>query len=320
MKRNILLPAEVNDLNPIMSQSQTVGWGLLKLRIKKLHQRGIKGKGVRIAVLDTGIVQNHEDLKIKKHRNFTDSTSAYDGIGHGTHVAGIIAAQGNEYGVLGLAPEAEIYSYKVLDKGPGAFKPIARAIYQAAHDGIDIINMSLGSHYSSPNIERACAYAREKGIIIVASSGNSGRDERFYPASYDTVIATGSVDKDLTRSPFSTYGKQLDVMAPGHKILSTYLNNRYAVMSGTSMASPFCSGAIALMLQAGVKRDYKEIISHTFDIMNPGFDEQSGWGMIDPNSFIKSINDPDRKDKEELLAIIKNIEIKLKTLKNKINE
>lgn len=293
----------VNNDNPALPLSQTTDWGLQKLNIRKLHKLGYTGKGVRIGVLDTGIHLTHADLKIKSSKDFTNSGTTTDQVGHGTHVAGIIAAQDNDTGVVGVAPDAEIHNYKVLGGPSGKLTDLANAIKAAAKDGMHIINMSLGSPYDAPYVREACDYAASLGTILVASSGNSGKDQLFYPSSYNSVYAIGAVNKLFEVSSFSTYGDQLEFVAPGEKILSTYLRGGYAVLSGTSMASPFATGCIALLKQMGVKMNYNILTKFIIDIEDPNFDKKSGYGIISPERGLEEPKD----EKEKIITELKNI-------------
>jgi subtilisin family serine protease len=282
MANNVVTPPYiVNLLDPVMPFSQTIDWGLRSLNIQDLHSKGYTGKGVKIGIIDSGCQTDHPDLKIASAQDFT-GTGTQDDTGHGTHVAGIIAAQGNNHGVLGVAPDAEIHIYKGLGGNVGSLKSIANALKAAINDGMDIINMSLGTYSDSKTLRSLCDKAKDKGIILVVASGNTGKDENFYPATYDSCIAVGAIDSSMVTAYFTTYGNQLDVMAPGAKILSTHMNSSYAVLSGTSMAAPFVSGCLALMKSAGVALNYDTITKSTIDILNEGYDIKSGFGILDP--------------------------------------
>jgi subtilisin family serine protease len=311
MAKNVIVPPHiVNDLNPIMTLSQTIGWGIKKLNILDLHQKGFTGKGVKIGIIDSGCDLSHPDLKIQSFKNFTESNSAEDTSGHGTHVAGIIAAQGNNYGILGVAPDAEIHIYKALDGSSGTIKGVIDALKAAIDDGMDIINMSLGTPSEVSGLEKLCKKAQSKGISVVVASGNSGMQENFYPASYDCCIAVGAIDESMKVAYFTTYGQQLDVVAPGAEILSTYLKGSYAVLSGTSMAAPFVSGCLALMKQSGIDLNYKSITESTIDIEKPNLDVKSGYGIVNPFKSITGtdiiINKPQTKPKKCLFCHIKS--------------
>lgn len=311
MAKNINLPPHiVNDLNPMMTFSQNIGWGMIKLNITHLHQKGFTGKGVKIGIIDSGCDLDHPDLKITSFKNFTESNSAEDTSGHGTHVAGIIAAQGNAYGVLGVAPDAEIHIYKALDGNSGSIKGIIDALKTAIDDKMDIINMSLGTPSQVSGLEKLCKKAQQQGIIVVVASGNSGLQENYFPAAYDSCISVGATDENMKVAYFTTYGQELDIVAPGAEILSTYLDGSYAVLSGTSMAAPFVSGCIALMKQSGIEVTYNNIIKSVIDIERPNFDIKSGYGIISPTKNILGeeipAEVPKPKAKKCLFCFLKN--------------
>ncbi|MRX73739.1 S8 family serine peptidase [Bacillus lacus] len=219
-----------------------------------------KGKGVTIAVLDTGCDINHPDLRdrIIGGRNFTSDDKGNPDIyldynGHGTHVSGTIAAIENETGVTGVAPQANLLILKVLSKnGSGQYDWIIKAIHYAIQQKVDLISMSLGGPNDVKELHDAIKLAIKENILVVCAAGNEGdgkdsTDERGYPGSYNEVISVGAVDFDRNSSPFTNSNDQIDLVAPGEKITSTYLNGKYATLSGTSMATPHVSGALALI-------------------------------------------------------------------------
>lgn len=303
----------VNTENPVLPLSQGIDWGLVKLNIKNLHDKGITGRGVNIVVLDTGIDGNHPDLEVASHMDFT-GTGIQDRVGHGTHVAGIISAENNNLGMMGVAFDCNLHSYKVLSTNSGNMADVARAIRTAADNGMEIINMSLGSPANVREVENACKYAYDQGCILVVSSGNSGRNEKFYPAAYDYCLSVGAINSDLKVSGFSSYGQHLDIMAPGEKILSTYLNKGYAVLSGTSMAAPFATACIALMKQAGANISYDAIMKSTIDILDPNFDIRSGHGILDPNKAVLSNSEPAPDKVKETILELEQVTNTLKQL------
>ncbi|WP_273124351.1 S8 family peptidase [Bacillus weihaiensis] len=236
---------------PIKISSQTRDWGHANSNILLMNGSGLKGDGIKIAVLDSGIDLNHPDLKVAGGKNFITNNNQFgDDNGHGTHVAGIIAALDNKIGVVGVAPNSKIYSLKILDsKGEGTTIDLAEAIDWSIEHKIDIINLSFGLYGSDPIIEELLKKAYSKGMLIVGASGNDNSNSISFPANLDNVIAVGAIDQQQKRALFSNKGNELEISAPGVDVLSTYLNNGYTTMSGTSMASPYVSGYLALLKQ-----------------------------------------------------------------------
>lgn len=279
---------------------EQIPWGVTKINAPQVWQAPYnnRGTGVKVAVLDTGIQYNHPDLKanIKGGVDYTrwDGSTLYlfwtDKNGHGTHVAGTIAAVDNDIGVVGVAPEAWLYAVKVLNnQGWGYYSDIIQGVEWAKNNGMQIITMSLGGTSDSQALHDAIIAAkRNAGIIVVAAAGNSGdgnpaTDNILYPARYDEVISVGATDQNDNVATWSSDGEELDVSAPGVGILSTYKGSIYATGSGTSMATPHTTGTIALMLKAGIQpNDIQTKLQNTaVDIRDSGFDVFSGYGRID---------------------------------------
>ena len=219
-----------------------------------------KGEGIMVAVLDTGCDTTHPDLKerIVGGRNFTDDDDGNPEVykdynGHGTHVAGTIAAVQSNTGVVGVAPEADLLIIKVLDRnGSGEYKWIINGINYAIEQKANIISMSLGGPKDIPELHEAIQKAVNHNILVVCAAGNSGdgdesTPEYDYPGAYNEVISVGSIDLERRSSDFSNCNNEIDLVAPGEEILSTYLNGTYATLSGTSMSAPHVSGALALI-------------------------------------------------------------------------
>ncbi|PLR95026.1 S8 family peptidase [Bacillus sp. T33-2] len=217
-----------------------------------------KGKGIKVAVLDTGCDADHPDLKdrIVGGHNFTEDGQReqfHDDNGHGTHVAGTISASLNNTGVAGVAPEADLLILKVLDKnGSGQYDWIINAIHYAIEQKADIISLSLGGPADVKELHDAIKEAVKQNILVVCAAGNEGdgldtTDELAYPGCYNEVISVGAVDLDRNSSGFTNSNNQVDLVAPGEEITSTYLNGTYATLSGTSMATPHVTGALALL-------------------------------------------------------------------------
>jgi len=228
-----------------------------------------KGKGVVVAVLDTGCDLEHEDLAdsfVPGYNFVDDNQTPIDKNGHGTHVAGTIAASDNHKGMVGIAPEAKIMPLKCLaDNGSGRSAWIAEAIKFAADNNADIISMSLGMNSRSSNIESSLKYAKNKGCLIFAAAGNAGNaTDVLFPSNSDHTISIGAVDRDLNICNFSCCGESLDFLAPGQDIISCTPNNTYSKTSGTSMATPFAAGCAALFLSLKKKKFSKEELISEF--------------------------------------------------------
>lgn len=225
------------------------------------------GNSIKVAVLDTGIDQDHPDLsaKIDLQQDFTGSGSVNDYYGHGTHVSGIVAAiTNNSTGVAGTCPDCRLLNGKVLnDNGSGSYSWIANGIIWAADNEAKVVNMSLGGPTKSRTLENAVNYAWGKGAVVVAAAGNSGNQSKTYPGAYINAIAVAATDNQDNKASFSEYGSWVDVAAPGVNIYSTfpthpfYLQTEYGRSgnydfgSGTSMATPMVSGAVALIWSTG---------------------------------------------------------------------
>ena len=250
---------------------QNVPWGIASIgAASTLHK--YDGKKVKVAVFDTGI-SNHEDLTISGGVSFVDYTDSYsDDNGHGTHVAGTIAANNNKIGVVGVAPDAEIYAVKILDNsGKGSYSGIISALEWAIDNDIEIINMSLGSSQFSSVLHDAVKQAVDAGIIIVAAAGNQGEGEDtvLYPAKYPEVVAVGALTEQYKAAAFSSRGLGLNIVAPGLSVLSTLNDGDYAAMSGTSMAAPHVSGALAALKSKNKKLGSVELINRIYETATP---------------------------------------------------
>ena len=245
-----------------------------------------------IAVIDTGVDYRHPDLdgKVIKGYDFVDND--YDPMDlndHGTHVAGIAAAEtNNATGIAGMAPNTKILAVRALDRnGSGTLTDIADAIVYAADSGAEVINLSLGCDCHSTTLENAVNYAWNKGSVVVAAAGNSGVSTTFEPASYTNVIAVGAVDRYDRLASFSNYGTWVDVVAPGVDIASTVTGNRYAYMSGTSMAAPHVAGLAALLAGQGRNNvQIRQAIEQTADRIS-GSGTYFSYGRINSYNAVR---------------------------------
>lgn len=210
---------------------------------------------IAVAVIDSGICADHPDLqgRILPGYDFVEGDeNPQDDYGHGCGVAGVIAANvNNAEGIAGIAPNARIIPVRVLNgQGIGTYSNVAAGIVYAVDHGAKIINLSLGGANTSVLLQNAIDYAISRNITVVAAAGNTGGSV-LYPAAYVPVIAVASVDANLQRSSFSSYGPEVDILAPGRDILTTHNNGGYSLMTGTSFAAPQVSSILALDLVTG---------------------------------------------------------------------
>ena len=265
-------------------------WGVKHIGAGVVHDLGNRGTGVKVAIIDTGIDSSHGDLTVVGGKSFVSYTEDFDDDnGHGTHVAGIVAALDDGIGVVGVAPAAELYALKALDEnGSGYVSDVAYAIQWATVNEIQVINMSLGGG-ASITLEAACwlAYYYD-GLLLVASAGNSGNpsgkgDNISYPAGYDSVIAVAATDQSDERARWSSTGPAVELAAPGVSIYSTYIGG-YTTLSGTSMASPHVAGTAALVWKANPtwsNDDVRTQLQETAeDLGAVGWDSEFGYGLV----------------------------------------
>ena len=275
-------------------------YGLVNIRAPQGWDLSTGSSTVTIAIIDTGVDLSHPDLagKIVGGYDFVNNDSvAQDDNGHGTHVAGIAAAISNNHsGIAGVSWGARIMPIKALNAlANGSYANVAAGIVLATDQGAQIINLSLGGGSPSLILQDAVDYALSKGVILVASVGNSGNTSILYPAKYPQVIAVGAVDSTNNRAGTSNYGPELDMVAPGVSIYSSVIGG-YDYKSGTSMAAPFVSGLAAIL--RGYSADYSPdtiawaIQSTALDLGAPGWDEFYGFGLIQVDRAIYSVLPP----------------------------
>lgn len=270
------------------------GWNLTT-------QSGGPGFGQIVAVIDSGVDSTHPDLenRLVPGWNFIDENNdTEDYLGHGTHVAGIVAANNNSIGTVGIAWAAKVMPLKALTGTRGTFFDVAEAIVYAADNGADVINMSLGLQSNDPYytslLQNAVNYATTLGVVVVAAAGNSAIEvSKFIPASLDNVIAVSAMDSNYTLAKFSNFGQKIELTAPGVNVLS--LNARYslytqsfpgyATLSGTSMASPHVAGLFAVLTSKYPNKTLTQlkslINSSAMDLGETGRDPQFGFGLFD---------------------------------------
>lgn len=288
--------------------SQSVSWGVRTMLGDETLKQTTGGAGVTIAILDTGIDRTHPDLKARIDGCFdlTDAKSGFvkdscdDTNGHGTHMAGIIAADGGELGdgLYGFAPQASISAYRVCDRdGICLSDDIAVGMHAAVDAGAQIIVLGLGGEARSSFVDDALAYAKENNVLVIAAAGNDGpyADSVDWPARNPLTVSVGALDNHLAVAEFSSQGinrktkayqsneGDVEFAAPGVNIESTFRDGGYAILSGTSMAAPHIAGLAALLWQRDAERPAEETrtLLHQLsgDIAPAGDDNASGWGM-----------------------------------------
>jgi|Deesub1362B_J571_1020462.scaffolds.fasta_scaffold00189_30 subtilisin family serine protease len=305
---------------------QEIPWGINRIKAPDIWSTsdGSSNGVIEVAVLDTGIDHDHPDLANNLawgvsvlHGRISEKSKDYkDRNGHGTHVAGTIAALNNEIGVVGVAPGVELYAVKVLgDSGSGWVSDIILGIEQALlgpdgtldsdgdgiiagdpdDDAAEVISMSFGGPSDVQSLHDAIAEAYNYGVVLVAASGNDGASSPSYPAAYSEVIAVGATDSNDQVAGWSNRG--VEVVAPGVDVLSTYPDDTYATLSGTSMATPHVSGVVALIQAAYYNTSDSVLPVGTFgdlnnttvrgilhmtaeDLGTPEWDADYGYGMV----------------------------------------
>jgi len=256
-------------------------------------------QSVVVAVLDTGVERTHPDLAaipfVSPYNARTGSTNVTDVYGHGTHVAGTIAAQANNtIGVAGMAPGIRMMPVKVLDNsGGGYWSDFLEGVDWARTHGASIVNLSLGGLLTA---SQAAAFqptfdaAHAAGMLVVAAAGNNNKDQPFYPASFNHVVSVAATTNSDTKASFSNFGPKVDLSAPGVSIMSTYPGGLYKLMSGTSMATPHVVGLAALIrsYHPGYTVDEVETAmeANAIDLGTPGRDDTFGYGRIEADAAV----------------------------------
>jgi subtilisin family serine protease len=290
-------------------------WALTRFKAESVWKKST-GSGVIVAVVDTGVTASQADLSghVLSGKDYVaPGTAATDENGHGTHVAGIIAAVAdNKRGIAGLARNARILPVRVLDaNGSGTSDNVANGIIWAADHGAKVISLSLGSTQSDPAEQAAVAYAVSKNIVVVAAAGNDGcsagllglgATQPSYPAAYANVLGVGAINSNGSVASYSDCGSWVDVVAPGTSIISTMINKPssdlgcqngvgYCYLSGTSMATPYAAAAAALEIaklgSSSQQSTVRSLLQSTADNIGPaGRDDASGYGVINPGRLL----------------------------------
>jgi len=289
------------------SLSQRIDWGLRQLNVPSTWSV-TKGEGITAMVIDTGHPV-HPDIgdNAIEGKNCISGEPIEDENGHQLHCTGIICAKDNETGMVGVAPEAKCISVKALAKnGSGSYYGLAEALDYAIEMKPDVVSMSLGGPSPSPVLHDRIKTLYEMNIPVVCAAGNSGDGGVNYPAAFDETIAVAAYDRWGKIANFSSKGEKVEWAAPGVNIYSTFLNNGYASLSGTSMACPFITGVICLMLAKHKKQEAEtgkndcktiaeireHLLKYTKDKGEVGKDNSWGYGVIDVEKLIGGGEEP----------------------------
>ncbi|MCD0486187.1 type VII secretion-associated serine protease mycosin [Streptacidiphilus sp. ASG 303] len=308
-----LSPAAAGECTFPSGNVAAVPWSLQRVVLDQLWRNGITGKGVTVAVVDTGVDDANPQLRGGKvlpgevlltdpqTRKPATGGATLDPVGHGTKVAGIIAARRSPAtGFVGLAPDARILPIRQNDsEGSGDVKTLTRAIQDAVKAHAQVINISQdvragtasGLFAGQAELHQAVRWAVSKGVVVVASSGNDGKDAPTYPAAFPEVIAVGASDRNNERASFSQYGPFVDVAAPGVDMLSTVPRGGQCTDNGTSFSAPYVAGVAALLKQKYPQWTPAQIaarIEQTAQRNRRDRDDFTGWGVVDPVKAVTS--------------------------------
>lgn len=288
---NVIL---VEEDSSVRKSDDEIAWNIEKVKAPELQKQNYSGKGVKVAVFDTGIDTQNSDLNVAGGISFVDGISSYsDDNGHGTAMASILASLKNNKGYLGVAPEIDLYSVKVLDKnGDGKYSSIIDGLQWAIDNNINIVAMSLGGITYSKILQEAINEAYSHNILIIAASGNRGDAEKVdFPARYKNVISVGAVDKNNEIASFTNRGKQLDIVAPGVSIETMGLKSESQKMSGTSAAVPHVAGIAADIWSAKkttTNSQVRNILLGSADSL--GEHNTFGYGLVNGEKSLKNLD------------------------------
>jgi len=308
--------------------SEVKGWGIQQMNVPDTWEK-TQGEDVTVLVIDTGYA-DHIDLENNMIKEQSRSFIPYeqdivDFNGHGVHCCGVIAAEHNGIGMVGVAPKAKIITAKALDRnGSGSMKALEDSLEYAIQIKPDIVSMSLGAPSSTRKIHNLIKELYAMNIPVICASGNSGRSNDVnYPAKYPETIAVTAFDKRGRPARFNSTGPQVDFAGPGVDIYSTWINNTYSSISGTSMACPFIAGIVALMiskhrknLAKGIDSDcqtIEQIKEHLIKYSNRngivGRDDTWGYGIVDVPKLIRALKHEDFVDWSEEAPLLPKVEL-----------
>lgn len=280
MTRFQLIPYQIDE---VLQEANEIPAGVNMIEAPSVWEQDNYGSDTVIAVIDTGCDVRHPDLRdsVIGGRNFSGGNprDLSDKNGHGTHVSGTIAASLNGSGVAGVAPKAKLLILKVMNEnGSSSYQNLVKAIRYATRwrgpnqEKVQVISMSLGGQKDYASLHRAIKNAVKEDILVVCAAGNAGdgnarTPEKLYPGYYEEVVQVGAVDLDGKMADFTNTNDEIDLVAPGVGIRSTYLNGEYAKLSGTSMATPHVTGAAALLIEQHRKKASELSEEELFDAL-----------------------------------------------------
>eukprot|EP00541_Cyclophora_tenuis_P014593 CAMPEP_0116563212 /NCGR_PEP_ID=MMETSP0397-20121206/12607_1 /TAXON_ID=216820 /ORGANISM="Cyclophora tenuis, Strain ECT3854" /LENGTH=344 /DNA_ID=CAMNT_0004089629 /DNA_START=163 /DNA_END=1194 /DNA_ORIENTATION=+ len=287
------------DLQANTSELNNSGlWGISRVQAPDVWTAGYTGSDVKVCVIDSGIALTHSDFDFSRFTGYSGQGNLpwnQDGDGHGTHVAGTIAALANNNGVVGVAIDASIHVVRVFgNSGTWAWASSLIAACELCRDaGAKVINMSLGGGGRSTAEENEFQNLFNQGVLSIAAAGNSGNSAFSYPASYPSVVSVAAIDVNENRAGFSQYNSQVDIAAPGVNVRSSVPPNSYANYQGTSMATPHVAGVAALLFSAKPGATPAEIRDAMYttakDLGASGRDNQFGHGLVQAKDALDSL-------------------------------
>lgn len=299
--RNAPVTLEPAPVAENIKQGTPVGSSALKLMGGEIIGKGRDGDGILVAVLDTGVDDGNPSLAGQTFGGYdivNDMAFVTDKNGHGTACASLIAGKGGEGGVLGAAPKAKILPVKVMDdSGKSDGFAIAKGIVYAVEKGAKIINLSLGTTSETTLLDSAIDYALGKGVLVVAASGNEGKEGENYPSTVDGVLCVGAVDGEKWKAAFSNYGPKVDLVAPGVLVAAAAPMGGVVLMSGTSSAAPLVSGAAANVWSENpnwsAEKVAEKLMAEADDLGSPGADDWYGSGLVNLYRALRTIKEKD---------------------------